>query len=122
MKSIKIENGDIVFTSKRLTLVDELEQKIQRTKGLLQISLGELFYNADIGLNMKEVLSIEDKVISEDRKRMAIRECLSKDDNIEKIKLVDIKTNKKTRKDTINLKIKYKGYDEIIDVGGIQFD
>lgn len=122
MKSIKIENGDIVFTSKRLSLVDDLEQKIQRTKGLLQISLGELFYNADIGLNMKEVLSIEDKVISEDRKRMAIRECLSKDDNIEKIKLVDIKTNKKTRKDTINLKIKYKGYDEIIDVGGIQFD
>lgn len=122
MKSIKIENGDIVFISKRLTLVDDLEQKMQKTKGLLLTSLGELFYNSNIGLNFKNVLSIDKKVINDADKKMSIRECLSQDENIERVEVIDIIHNAKTRTDTINLKIKYKGYNETVDIGGIEFE
>src|SRR3712207_3905568 len=106
MKSIKIENGDIVFTSKKLTLVDGLKQKIQKTKGILLTSKGELFYNVEIGLDRAEVLSIKEKNISDERKKLAVIEATMSDSNVEKVEIVNIKKDRNKRTQEIGLKLK----------------
>ncbi|WP_125153678.1 DUF2634 domain-containing protein [Clostridium rectalis] len=120
MKSIKIENGDIVITSKRLELVEDTQQKIQKTKGILLTSKGELFYNTTIGLERSEILEIKEKNISKSRNRIAIMEALMQDENVEKVEIIDINNNKANRNKIINLKLKYKEEETITDLGGIE--
>lgn len=120
MRSIKFSNGDISITSKRLDMVEDTEQKIQKTKGLLLVAQGELFYNANIGLDRTEVLSIKEKNISKERKLLAISEATYQDENVEKIEFADITTDKKNRKQQIDIKLKYKETSNIVDVGGVE--
>ncbi|MCY6957903.1 hypothetical protein [Clostridium brassicae] len=120
IKSIKFQNGDISITSKRLDIVEDTEQKIQKTKGLLLVAQGELFYNANIGLDRTEVLSIKEKNISKERKLLAISEATYQDENVEKIEFADITTDNKNRKQQINIKLKYKETSDIVDVGGVE--
>jgi phage baseplate assembly protein W len=122
MKSIAFDNGDLVISSKRLQMVSDLEQKIQRTKGILLTSLGELFYNADIGLDRTEILDIKEKNIQEERKKFAVIQAVMQDDNVEKVDEVTIETNNKERKQTISLKYKYKDEEKIIEIGGIEVE
>lgn len=122
MESIKFENGDMIFKHGQLLMVEGLECKIQKTKGLLSTSLGELFYNSEIGLSLKNILSIDNKKPTLEDKKMAIRECLSKDDNIEQIQVIDIIYNPQKRKDEITLKLKYKQQTNSIIVGGIEIE
>lgn len=120
IKSIKFSNGDISITSKRLDMLEDTEQKIQKTKGLLLVAQGELFYNANIGLDRTEVLSIKEKNISKERKLLAISEATYQDENVEKIEFADITTDKKNRKQQIDIKLKYKETSNIVDVGGVE--
>lgn len=81
---------------------------------------GELFYNANIGLDRTEVLSIKEKNISKERKLLAISEATYQDENVEKIEFADITTDKKNRKQQIDIKLKYKETSNIVDVGGVE--
>ena len=122
MKSIKFENGDMVFQYGQLLMVEDLEQKIQKTRCLLKTSLGELFYNTNLGLDFKKILSIDKMFLTDENKKMAIRECLSKDENIEQIQTIDIIEDVKKRKVEIVLKIKYKNETETVEIGGLKFE
>ncbi|NEZ48022.1 hypothetical protein FDF74_12660 [Clostridium niameyense] len=122
MKSIAFDNGDLVISSKRLKLVNDLEQKMQKTKGLLLVVLGELFYNTDIGLNYEELLDIKEKNISIERKKLAIIEAIFKDENVEKVDVVNFYTDRENRKQTIEVKLKYKDYEDIVTIGGVSIE
>lgn len=107
MRSIKIEDNDIVITSKRMKMVDDIEQIKQRTESCLKVVKGELFYNADLGLDYIEVLSIKDKVISDQRKDLAIRSALFQDSNIDKVNNISF-SNTDSRQLNVSIDITYK--------------
>lgn len=119
MKSILFQNGDISIKDKRLQTISDLNQKTQKTKGILLTVLGELFFNIEIGLDYTEVLDITEKNISNERKKIAIIEAIMSDDNVEKVDEIVIETDKISRKQSISLKLKYKDEEEIIEIGGV---
>lgn len=120
MKSIKIENGDLCIISKRLQMVSDKEQKIQQTRTILQLVLGELFYNSDVGLNYTEILDVKEKDISEERKKLAILEALQQDENIDKVDNITIDIDKISRKQTITLQLTYKNEIEPTMIEGVE--
>lgn len=122
MKSILFKNGDIVIKDKRLQTVSNLNQKMQKTKGVLLTVLGELFFNTNIGLDYTEVLDITEKNISNERKKIAIIEAIMTDDNVEKVDEIVIETDKISRKQSIGLKLKYKDEEETTEIGGVTID
>lgn len=122
MKSILFQDGDISIRDKRLQTISDLNQKMQKTKGILLTVLGELFFNSDIGLDYAEVLDIKEKNISNERKKIAIIEAIMSDDNVEKVDEVVIETDKISRKQSISLKLKYKDEEEITEIGGVPID
>lgn len=122
MKSIKFENGDMTLISKRLSMIDGTKQKIQKTKGILLTSLGELFYNAEIGLNRAEILDIKEKGISGERKKLAVIEAIMQDENVEKVDGVSLETAIKSRKQIINVKLKYKDEETNSELGGVEIE
>jgi hypothetical protein len=117
VRSIKIENNDIVITSKRMEMVDDTEQMTQRTESCLKVVKGELFYNADLGLNYEEVLSIKDKNISDQRKELAIRSALFQDSNVDKVNNI-VFSNADSRQLNISVDITYKDSTETT-IGGV---
>lgn len=120
MKSIKFtDSGDISITSKRLDLVENLQQKMQKTRGILLTSLGELFFNTEIGLDRTEILDIKEKNISLERKKLAVVTAVTQDSNVDKVEVVDIITDRLSRKQIININLKYKDEEEITDLGGV---
>lgn len=119
MKSILFQNGDMSIKDKRLQTISDLNQKMQKTKGVLLTVLGELFFNSDIGLDYTEVLDITEKNISNERKKIAIIEAIMSDDNVEKVDEVVMETDKISRKQSISLKLKYKDEEEITQIGGV---
>lgn len=119
MKSILFQNGDMSIKDKRLQTISDLNQKMQKTKGILLTVLGELFFNSDIGLDYTEVLDITEKNISNERKKIAIIEAIMSDDNVEKVDEVVMETDKISRKQSISLKLKYKDEEEITQIGGV---
>lgn len=119
LKSIGIENGDIQIINKRMSIVDDKAQKIQKIRGLLQINKGELFYNADAGLQFSEVMDIKEKNIPVQRKKIAITEALIQSGEVKKVGNVVIKEDKYTRNNTIGFEIILKdGTTE--KIGGVQ--
>lgn len=120
MKSLKIENGDLCIISKRLQMVSDKEQKIQQTQTVLQLVLGELFYNADVGLDYTEILDVKEKDISDERKKLAILEALQQDENIDKVDNITIDTDKISRKQTVTLQLTYKDETEPIMIEGVE--
>jgi len=119
MRSIDFTNNDINIVSKRLQMITDTAQKIQKTKSSLLIVLGELFYNADIGLDYTQVLDITEKNIPEEYKKLAIIEAIMKDSNVEKVDNIVIETDKTSRKQNITLQLKYKDETETTTIGGI---
>lgn len=120
MKSIKFtDDGDIAITSKRLDLVEDLPQKMQKTRGILLTSLGELFFNTEIGLDRTEVLDIKEKNISEERKRLAVITATMQDENVEKVEVANITTDIQNRSQVIDMQLKYKDEEDITELGGV---
>lgn len=120
MKSILFKNGDIFIKDKRLQIVSDLEQKMQRTKGILLTVAGELFFNTEIGLDYTEVLDIKEKNISSERKKLALIEAIMSDENVEKVDDIVIEIDKTSRKQSISLKLKYKDESVITEIGGVE--
>jgi hypothetical protein len=107
MRSILFDNGDIVIKSKRMQMVDGNDQTLQRTKNCLSIVKGELFYNADLGLDVTQVLSINQKNISDDVKKLAVTEATLHDSNVDKVTSVDVSEGK-NRTQNISITLIYK--------------
>lgn len=120
MKSIDFSNNDLNIVSKRLQMVSDLEQKIQKTKSCLLTVQGELFYNADNGLDYTKVLDITEKNIPIEQRKLAIIEAIMKDKNVEKVANVVIETDKKSRKQSITVQLKYKDGSNLTTIGGVQ--
>lgn len=119
MKSILIQDGDVVITSKRLQLVEGDQQKYQRTKATMQVVKGELFYNADLGLDYDIALGITNKNTSDEQKKLAIREAVFQDDNVDRISDVNLNFDKTSRKLTADLQLTYKDDTETTTIGGV---
>ena len=108
MRSICFKDGDILIKDKRLQMVDDLDQKKQKTAGILQIVKGELFYNANLGLDYTQMLDIIQKDIPEDVKRMAVMEDLRNDANVDKVINVDVTEDpKNSQKQIISVDLEY---------------
>ena len=122
MVSIDISDGDMVIKDKRLQTVSNLEQKMQKTRGIIQTVLGELFYNANIGLKYSEILDIKEKGISDERKKVAIIEAVNQDQNVEKVNWITISTNQSSRTVYIDLQLKYKDEDSSVEIRGVRID
>jgi len=120
MKSIKFQNGDIVITSKRLQLIEDKEEKVQRTRTALEIFKGELFYNADVGLDYKQILSIDKKYATSEEKKLAIVEALQQDENINQIGEISITDDEKSRNEVIDLQLTYKDEIESTTIEGVE--
>ncbi len=119
MLSVMIQNGDIVIKDKLLQTVNEEVQKKQRTAGLLQIVKGELFYNANMGLDYSEILEINEKGIDDGRKKIAVAKALEYDDNIEKIIAVNItQEGENSGNQAIDVELSYTD-GSIATVGGV---
>lgn len=114
-----VQNGDLVITSKRLQMVEGLDQKMQRTRGSLLVAKGELFYNGNIGLDYTEVLDVKEKNIPVEQKRLAIMEAITKDFNVEKVDNIIIESVDSNRQQQISLQLKYKDEDETTAIGGV---
>jgi hypothetical protein len=119
VKSIDFTNNDLNIVSKRLQIVTDTAQKIQKTKSSLLIVFGELFYNADIGLDYTKVLDVTEKNISDEYKKLAIIEAIMKDSNVEKVDNIVIETDKISRKQSITVQLKYKDETETTTIGGV---
>jgi hypothetical protein len=83
------------------------------------IVFGELFYNADIGLDYTKVLDVTEKNISDEYKKLAIIEAIMKDSNVEKVDNIVIETDKISRKQSITVQLKYKDETETTTIGGV---
>lgn len=119
MKSIDFNNGDINILSKRLQMVTDTAQKLQKTKGSILLVLGELFYNVDLGLDYTKVLDMSGKNTSDEHKKLAIIEGIMKDTNVQKVTNISIETDRISRKQTISLELKYKDENRLTTIGGI---
>lgn len=108
MRSIAFKDGDIVIKDKRLQMVDDLAQKKQKTAGILSVVKGELFYNANLGLDYTQMLDIIQKDIPEDVKRMAVMEDLRNDTNVDKVINVDVTEDpQNSQKQIISVDLEY---------------
>ena len=92
---------------------------MQKTRGIIQTVLGELFYNANIGLKYSEILDIKEKGISDARKKIAIIEATLQDQNVEKVDWITISTNQSSRIVYIDLQLKYKDEDVSTQIRGV---
>lgn len=89
-------------------MVDDLDQKKQKTAGILQIVKGELFYNANLGLDYTQMLDIIQKDIPEDVKRMAVMEDLRNDTNVDKVINIDVTEDpENSQKQIISVGLEY---------------
>lgn len=107
MKSIDFSGNDLNIKSKRLQIVKDLEQIKQKTKSILYVVKGELFYNTDLGLDYSKVLDVVIKNIPNQEKRIAVVETLLQDENVKSIDNVEI-INLEDRKQKINIQLTYK--------------
>lgn len=119
MKSIDFTNNDINIVSKRLQMVTDNAQKIQKTKNALLTVRGELFYNSVIGLDYTQMLDITKKNTLVEYKKLAIIEAIMKDKNVEKVANIVIETDKKSRKQSITVQLKYKDDSTLTTIGGV---
>jgi len=120
IRSIQISNGDIVIKDKRLQMVDDLEQKKQKTAGILQTVKGELFYNAGLGLDLTQVLEINEKGIEDGVKRMSVMEALRYDENVDKVIGVGFTLDSKnSQKQSIEVLLQYKDETATTEIGGV---
>lgn len=114
------ENGDIVIKDKRLQTVDNLDQKKQKTAGILNVVKGELFYNAGLGLDYSQVLEVNEKGIEDGTKRMAVMEALRYDENVDKI--IDVEftpDSQNSSKQIIEVLLQYKDETTPTRIGGV---
>ena len=119
MRSICFKDGDILIKDKRLQMVDDLDQKKQKTAGILSVVKGELFYNAGLGLDYTQVLDVNQKNIEDDIKRMAVMEALRYDENVDKVIGVAFKEDpQNSQKQLIDVLLQYKDEAAPTEIGG----
>lgn len=95
MKTLKIENNDLVFDkSMNLEMVEDEEEIRQSIERTLSTNLSEYFLNVDMGLNYSQ---IRGKGIKQDDIESAIREAIFQDERIEEVDFTEIITNNKSR-------------------------
>jgi hypothetical protein len=120
MRSICFKDGDILIKDKRLQMVDDLDQKKQKTAGILSVVKGELFYNAGLGLDYTQVLDVNQKNIEDDIKRMAVMEALRYDENVDKVIGVAFKEDpQNSQKQLIDVLLQYKDEAAPTEIGGV---
>ncbi len=101
-------------------MVDDLEQKKQKTAGILQTVKGELFYNAGLGLDLTQVLEINEKGIEDGVKRMSVMEALRYDENVDKVIGVGFTLDSKnSQKQSIEVLLQYKDETATTEIGGV---
>ena len=120
MRSVAFKDGDILIKDKRLQMVDDLDQKKQKTAGILQTVKGELFYNANLGLDYAQILEITEKGIEDDVKRMAVMEALRYDENVDKIIGVGFAPDSEnSSKQLIGVLLQYRDETTPTQIGGV---
>lgn len=120
MRSICFKDGDILIKDKKLQMVDDLDQKKQKTAGILSVVKGELFYNAGLGLDYTQVLDVNQKNIEDDIKRMAVMEALRYDENVDKVIGVAFKKDpQNSQKQLIDVLLQYKDEAAPTEIGGV---
>lgn len=120
IRSIAFKDGDIVIKDKRLQMVDDLDQKKQKTVGILSVVKGELFYNAGLGLDYTQVLEVNEKGIEDDVKRMAVMEDLRNDTNVDKVIDVSfVEDPQNSSNQVISVLLQYKDETTPTQIGGV---
>ncbi|APC82157.1 TPA: hypothetical protein LA747_003403 [Clostridium botulinum] len=122
MNSLKFNNGDLEFVSKRAVIVSDLDQKIQKTAGLLYIVLGEMFFDSTMGMDRELLLDIETKDTPMEKKKFAVTDALLQDNTVSKVDDIIIDYDRINRKTLINVRYKYKEYKDKIQLGGIKIN
>jgi hypothetical protein len=108
MKSLKIENGDIVFNSiGRLDFVEENEFIIQSLNLRFKTLKEELFYNEEYGRPIFTGKYTQENILA------FVQDALMDDERIASIEVTDFKIN--AGRLDINIKL-YLATDEVIDL------
>lgn len=92
-KTFKMIEGDTVIEND-LVLVGGQEELRQNLENRLSVNKGEWFLNLDLGLSYKD---ISGKGISDEKIRLAIRECCFQDERIKEVKDIYILRNPQDR-------------------------
>lgn len=116
MRSIAIQNGDLVIKDKRLQIACDRQQVIQKIRGNLSIYKGELFYNSDVGIDRDTLFPDSKADDNNEMKQLAIVEALSDIEEIESIE--EFEFEKRGRQLIVNLRIKIKD-GSIVETGGV---
>ncbi len=102
MKTLKIENGDLVFNSQRnLLMVEGHDEEIQSIERLLTTNAGEWFLNIEHGL---EYARIQGKNISDEQIRLAVMQALAQEERIQEVESIEIERSDKERTVAVNFR------------------
>lgn len=102
MKTLKIENGDLVFDSQgNLIMVEGQDEEVQAVERLLTTNTGEWFLNIEHGLDYSR---IQGKNITDEQIRLAVMQALAQEERIAEVERIDIQRDNKNRTVGINFR------------------
>lgn len=102
MKTLKIENGDLVFNSQRnLLMVEGHDEEIQSIERLLTTNTGEWFLNIEHGLDYSR---LQGKAVSDEQIRLAVLQALAQEGRITEVENIEVRRSDKNRTVAINFR------------------
>lgn len=99
---LKIENSGLVRKDGRTLLTNGYDELKQNVKNRLLTRQGEFFLDGTYGLDYDGVLPITSKILSKDTQKLTIRECISSDERILDVPVINISNVNKHREQTIS--------------------
>ncbi|MFB7260361.1 MULTISPECIES: contractile injection system sheath initiator [Bacillati] len=103
MKTLKLVDGDLVFTDGELEMVEGDEELKQALEMILKIRLGEFFLEENVGLDRTHLLT---KQFDEELAHYDIVEALMQEERIEEISEITFSLDKTKRLLTVSVTVK----------------
>lgn len=120
MKTLTIENGDLLFDSQRnLLMVEGRDEEVQSVERLLTTNTGEWFLNIEHGL---EYARIQGKAVSDDQIHLAVMQALAQEERIQEVESIELRRSDKDRTVAISFRCRMvsgevlKG-EEVLNIG-----
>ena len=102
MKTLKIENGDLVLDAQHsLVVVEGRDEEVQSVERLLTTNTGEWFLNIEHGLDYSQ---IQGKAVSDDHIHLAVMQALAQEERIQEVENIEVRRSDKNRTVAINFR------------------
>lgn len=99
MKTLLIQNDDIVIKNGNLMMIENIEECCQCVERALTTGLEEFFLNLEHGMDYTE---FEQKASDIDRLKLDVTECILQEERVQTVEIIDIQIDRANRKANIN--------------------